>query len=474
MLLTISTTLHPATDLGYLLYKNPARPQTFDLTFGTAHVFYPEATAERTTAALLVEVDPIRLVRRSNHPTSDFSLQQYVNDRPYSASSFLAVAISEVFGSALSGNCRERPELASTAIPLEVHVPTASCFSGEKLIRDLFEPLGYALTITRHPLDPRFPEFGEGPYFDVRLSATIRLTDLLSHLYVLLPALDTEKHYWIDEAEVDKLLRHGEGWLATHPQRQVITQRYLARRKRLANLALAALTTAESPTVDPDDQAETLAAAEEAVEQVISLNTHRLQSVMAALRSCGASTVLDLGCNTGNLLRLLLADHSFSRIVGFDVSHRSLETAALRLRLDQLPERQRARIELMHGSLTYRDSRLAGFDAAALVEVIEHLDPPRLAALQRVVFEFARPRTVVITTPNIEYNVRFETLAAGAFRHRDHRFEWTRAQFAAWVSATASRFGYSMCLLPIGPEDPEVGSATQMAVFTLASEAPHG
>jgi hypothetical protein len=114
----------------------------------------------------------------------------------------------------------------------------------------------------------------------------------------------------------------------------------------------------------------------------------------------------------------------------------------------------------------YRDRRLSGYDAATLIEVIEHLDPPRLAALERVVFENAQPGTVVVTTPNAEYNVKFESLPPGRFRHKDHRFEWTRAQFAQWANATAARFGYGVRFLPVGPEDPAIGAPTQMGVFS--------
>jgi 3' terminal RNA ribose 2'-O-methyltransferase Hen1 len=149
------------------------------------------------------------------------------------------------------------------------------------------------------------------------------------------------------------------------------------------------------------------------------------------------------------------------------VSVRSLEVAHRRLRLDRLPERQRERIRLIHGSLTYRDDRLQNFDAAAMVEVIEHLDPARLAAFERVVFEHARPATVVLTTPNREYNVVWETLPAGELRHGDHRFEWTREEFRVWATGIARRFGYSVRFLPVGPDDAEVGPPSQMSVFEL-------
>ena len=466
MLLTVSTTHTPATDLGYLLYKNPARVQTFELTFGKAHVFYPEATAERCTAALLLDVDPVGLVRnRRGGPSGEgFSLEQYVNDRPYVASSFMSVALSQVFGSAIAGNSRERPELAKTPIPLVVRLAVLPCRGGgETFVRKLFEPLGYELSITPHALDEHFADWGEGPYYTVELRATKVLADVLSHLYVLIPVLDDDKHYWVGDDEVEKLLRHGEQWLAAHPERERIVDRYLRHRRHLARQALARLLEEDQQEADEAEQVH--AAEEEVVEKKISLNEQRLGAVVAALKNAGAKRVLDLGCSSGNLLRRLLEDRSFEHILGLDVSYRALEIAADRLNFDRMPPKQRERITLIQGSLSYRDRRLAGYDAAAVVEVIEHLDPPRLSGFERVLFEFARPPTVVVTTPNVEYNVKFETLPVGQLRHKDHRFEWTRQQFREWGEAAAERFGYAARFEAVGPEDPERGSPTQMAVF---------
>ncbi len=468
MLLTITTTHPPATDLGYLLAKNPARAQSFALSFGSAHVVYPEATPERCTAALLLDVDPVGLVRGSRGEGG--ALDQYVNDRPYVASSFLSVAIAQVLGSALAGKSRDRPELAETPIPLIARIAVLPCRGGEALLRRLFEPLGYALEAERHPLDPAFPGWGESRYYTLTLSATVRLVELLRHLYVLVPVLDDAKHYWVGDDEVEKLLRQGEGWLADHPERDLITRRYLKHRPSLTRAALARLVAEEEP--DPDAAAEARDAEEQVAEERIGLNQQRLGAVAAALRASGAKRVVDLGCGEGRLLRMLLQDRQFEEILGMDVSIRSLEIARDRMKLDDLPTRQRGRIRLIHGSLMYRDPRLAGWDAAAVVEVIEHLDPPRLRAFERVVFEFAQPGTVVMTTPNQEYNTTWETLPAGAFRHRDHRFEWTRAEFQGWAGEVAERFGYVVRFLPVGPEDPALGAPTQMAVFTRQEGGP--
>lgn len=467
MLLTISTTHTPATDLGYLLHKNPAKAQTFSLNFGQAHVFYPEATDNRCTAALLLDVDPVGLVRNRRGPAGEgFSLEQYVNDRPYVASSFLSVAIAQVFGSALNGTSRDRPELAKEPIPLSARISVLPCRGGEQFLRRLFEPLGYQVAATHHTLDERFREWGDSSYFTVELSHTITLEQLLTHLYVLIPVLDNDKHYWIGDDEVQKLLRHGETWLAKHPEKDQIVDRYLKHRRHLMRDAMSKLL--DEDQLDVDEEEEKHGQEEERVEQKISLNEHRLNTVIWALKVSGATRVLDLGCSTGNLLRRLIDDKQFAEIVGLDVSHRALEIAADKLRLDRMPEKQRQRIKLIQGSLIYRDNRISGFDAAAVVEVIEHLDEPRLAAFERVLFEFAKPKTIVVTTPNVEFNVRFETLPAGQFRHKDHRFEWTRAQFQSWCSRVAERLGYVVKFLPVGPEDPKVGPATQMGVFQRA------
>ena len=464
MLLTLTTTHAPATDLGYLLHKNPDRLQSFELTFGRAHVFYPEASEARCTAALLLDVDPVSLTRRRKG-TGGPPLEPYVNDRCYAASSFLSVALAQVYGTALAGRSRERPELAETAIPLEAHLPALPCRGGERLLRALFEPLGYAVEAARQALDPRFPEWGESTYFAVTLRGAVRLRDLLGHLYVLVPVLDDNKHYWVGQDELDKLLRHGEGWLASHPERNAIARRYLRRQPGLAREALARLAAEEQP--DPDEAEAARDAEEAAVEKPLRLNQLRLETVVSILKQSGARRVLDLGCGEGRLLRALLAERQFAELVGVEVSHRSLEIA--RSRLDRLPSREQQRVKLLLGSLTYRDRRLEGFDAAAAVEVVEHFDPSRLGAFARTLFEQARPGTVVLTTPNAEYNIRWSSLPAGRFRHRDHCFEWTRAQFRAWAESVADRFGYTVQFRPIGPDDPEVGPPTQLGVFSRAS-----
>lgn len=463
MLLTLSTTRAPATDLGFLLHKHPDRAQAFDAGVGTAHVFYPEAGEDRCTAAVLLEVDPVGLVR----DRGGVALAQYVDDRPYATSSLLAVALRKVFGTAMAGRCPARPELAAGPLPLEVALPAVSCRGDAGLVTRLFAPLGWAVEATPVPLDETVPDWGDSPYVRLLLRGELRLADALNQLYVLLPVLDGAKHYWMAPDEVDKLLRAGSGWLATHPERELVARRYLGRHGTLVREALARL--AEVDDVEPERLDPDAALSAETDAPPVPLAEQRRGAILAVLRALGARSVGDLGCGEGALVGALLAEPACTRVVATDVSARALEVVARRLRLDRMPEPRRARLEIFQSSLVYSDARLRGLDAAVLCEVVEHVDPPRLPALERAVFGAAAPRAVVVTTPNAEHNVRFPFLAGGGFRHRDHRFEWTRAQFREWAGAVAARHGYAVRYLPVGADDPEVGPPTQMAVFEKAA-----
>ena len=468
MLLTIATTHRPATDLGYLLHKNPARAQTFELAFGKAHVFYPEATEERCEAALLLDVDPVGLVRGGG---GRGLLADYVTDRPYVASSFMSVAIARVFGSALGGRSKDRPELAATPLPLSATVAALPCRGGEAVVRRLFEPLGYCVRV-----DPSAEEGGAEPsrYRNLALEGRLPLADLLAHLYVLIPVLDNDKHYWVGDGEVEKLIARGGDWLAAHPEREFITRRYLKRRPTLTAEALRRLGD-EGESDDADSSGEESGQEpapatagkdhEQALERPTRLNDLRLAAVVGALRDADAVSVLDLGCGEGRLIKALLPVRQFQRIVGVDAAVRTLEIAARRLKLARLPAAEQDRVELLHGALTYRDRRLQGFDAAAVVEVIEHLPPARLRAFEQALFRFAQPKTVVVTTPNREYNVLFPALEAGRLRHPDHRFEWTRAEFADWAGRVAEAWRYTVAFHAVGEVHAEHGAPTQMAVF---------
>ncbi|MCM8730916.1 3' terminal RNA ribose 2'-O-methyltransferase Hen1 [Hephaestia sp. GCM10023244] len=462
MLLTITTTHHPATDLGFLLMKNPANVQTVDLNIGRATLFYPEASAERCTAAMTLEVDPIELVRGKGAVE-----EQYVNDRPYAASSLLSVALGRLLNTAMSGRSRDRQALADTAIPLEASITPLPARGGSDIVERLFAPLGYKVHAEPIALDPTHPDWGESPYVSLTIKGEVRLAALLTHLFVLIPVLDNQKHYYIGEAEVEKLLRKGEGWLETHPDRELIVRRYL-RFGSLMQRARAALE--DRVDAEPAEEHAAQDAEEQTIEKPIRLNDQRMERVTSLLRELGAKTVLDLGCGEGRLIRELLKVPGLNRIVGVEVAPRVLAAADDKLRLENMPDMKRQRVELLQGSLVYRDSRLQGFDAAAVIEVIEHMDAERLPAFEAALFGFAKPGAVIVTTPNREFNALFETLPADRFRHHDHRFEWTRAEFRHWAESVAQAHGYTVRFEGIGIEDTTHGHPTQVVVFTRVQD----
>ena len=491
-MLTITTTHQPATDLGYLLHKHPEKLQTFELPFGKAHVFYTEASEERCTAALIMDIDPIRLTRRGRPKgtTPEALLQDYVNDRPYTASSHLSGAISGVYGTALAGRCARRPELAETPIPLEAKITSVRSLHGQELITRLFQPLGYKVSVETKPMDPEFPEWGESHHHDVTLSATVTLRDLLNHIHVLLPVLDNQKHYIIAKTEVENLMQKGRGWLHLHPESELISRRYLGHRRGLMDQAEAEIAAAlenepgnedeEEDAEDAEEQGQNASEQrgenageptprngnqEETLEKPMRLGELRTIAIMAAVRNSGATSVVDLGCGEGKLLEQLLKEPSLTNIAGIEVSQTALRKAARRLRMRNMTPEQKNRISLVHGSLTYRDQRIAGFDAGVAMEVVEHIDQPKLEAFEDAVFGAARPGTVIVTTPNVEYNAVYFPDEEGKLRHRDHRFEWTRQEFQQWAGAIAGRRQYSVEFQGIGETHEKHGEPTQMAVF---------
>lgn len=456
LLATITYAGPNASDLGYLLHKHPAKVQTFEMSVGQAHVFYTEATDDKCTAAVLLEVDPIGLVRNKRFGGSDsFSLGHYVNDRPYASSSMLAVAIGQLFRTAMTGRCDSRPELAASPLELQIQLTAVPSKGVEGLVTRLFAPLGWNVDEASIPLDATIPEWGDSHYSNLTLRSTIRLADALRQIYVLLPVLDDSKHYWVSDDEVGKLLRAGEGWLPEHPERELITRRYLAHQRGMVADATARLIEVGDDVVEsePLDRPAT------------PLYAMRAEAVLAALKEVNAHRVVDLGCGEGALLKRLIVDPTFTTIIGTDVSARSLQVAEEKLHFRDLSDTQRARIRLLQSSVTYLDDRIVGLDAAVLMEVIEHVDPDRLASVELSVFGHARPEAVVVTTPNSEYNPLYPSLAAGRFRHPDHRFEWTRAEFAEWAQGVCDRNGYIVEYRHVGDVDSVLGSPTQLALF---------
>ncbi|MCR5806816.1 MAG: 3' terminal RNA ribose 2'-O-methyltransferase Hen1 [Oscillospiraceae bacterium] len=467
MLITITYKGNNTQELGFLLHKNPERAQQFELSYGKAYVFYPQVSDECTTAALLLDIDPIDLARGKVGSTEG-GLFDYVNDRPYASTSFMSNAIVRIFGTAMSGRCDKRQELADTPLDLTCCIYALRDNGDEELVHELFGPLGYTVETKRGVLDDRFPEWGSSPYIDLTISGKVKLFELLNHIYVLIPVFDKQKHYFTDEDEIKKLLDHGKGWLEDHPYKEKIARRYFAVKKSYARKALDILLSYENEENTDDNIIDDTSIEPQTKEIHTPLNTQRMETVRDAVLESGAASVLDLGCGECRLTSLLLNEQQIRRITACDVSVNVLEKAAKRLHLDRMNEHRKNKLELIQGSLTYKDKRFEGFDCVCVVEVIEHIDPMRITSFERNVFEFAAPHTVILTTPNREYNVNYEHMEENDLRHGDHRFEWTHAEFREWTEHICSKFGYTCELRGIGDVDEKYGTPTQMAVFTKA------
>jgi 3' terminal RNA ribose 2'-O-methyltransferase Hen1 len=459
MLLAVTTTHRPATDLGFLLAEAPSRSRAFDLPFGRAAVYFPEATDDRCTAVLQVELAPAASGGRGEE---DAPLSRYVDDRPWAASPLLSLAIARVFGSALAGRSRQRPALARSPLPLEATVVSVPCRGGETLVRRLFAPLGWEVSLAPVSVPESDGATATRRAFDLTLRGTCTLSDLLAQVCVLVPALDDPPRDPLGDDEADGLLALGGAWLRAHPERELVVGWYRGPHPSPVRDALARLTAGEAP---PEPSTDEPCGAEVSFEAALRLAEAREEAVVRLLRERRVRSVADLGCGDGRLLRRLAEEPSLRRVVGVDVSERALARARRRLDPDRMPAKAARKVELLLGSVLYRDARLAGLEAAVLTEVIEHVDEERLPALVDAVFGAARPRLVVITTPNADHDARSTGLAPGAFRHPDHRFEWSRATFRTWAEATAREHGYQVRFDEVGPPDDERGAPTQLAEF---------
>ncbi|MDR1657392.1 MAG: 3' terminal RNA ribose 2'-O-methyltransferase Hen1 [Deltaproteobacteria bacterium] len=455
MLLNLTCHGPHAADFSYLLHKAPASVNIIELPFGEAVVFYPLIEEQKLTCSMLIDIDPLTMAKGEARFSGLFD---YLSDRPYAATSFMSVAIARVFGTALSGRCQNRPEVVTQKLSLQADIFMLRCGHLEYL-NSIFEPLGYETNFEIFPVDKEFPKLGRSPYVNLTIKGEVTLQDLLRHLYVLIPVFDGRKHYWIGRDEVEKLLRHGQGWLSEHPQRGHIARRYLSRLNQLTNMALGRLDNGESGARELEPEPGTSAEPPEK----LSLNRLRLEVVLAELKASGVTSVLDFGCGEGKLLRRLLREKQFERVAGLDVSLLTLkraEAGLLRV-FKTIPPR----LELLHGAMTYKDQRLKGFTAVVCQEVIEHLDPWRRPAMEKIVFEYIGAKVVVVTTPNREYNVNYFSLK-DQLRHRDHRFEWDRQEFGKWAASVAQTYGYTVRLSGIGDLDESAGQPTQIGVFS--------
>ncbi|MED5803035.1 3' terminal RNA ribose 2'-O-methyltransferase Hen1 [Gordonia sp. Z-3] len=436
----------PATDLGFLLYKHPDRVQRFATSQGGATVFFPVASPELCSVVLHVDGAGAKVDRAEG-------MGRYVNVVPFAASSRLVVVLGKVFGDALAGRCATRPELVDNRWPMTLTVPSVPT-GGRCSPAELFEPLGWTVQTSAQPLEP--PQWGDSEFVTISLSGVHTVRDALRHLSVCLPVLAGAKHYFVDDAEVDKLQRLGDGWLDTHPRRDDIAAGYVKHVRSLTDEAVMRLA-GDVTTAQPADDANAVP------ERRASLARHRREWVVESLARAGARSVLDAGCGEGRLLAELVTALPGAQIAGVDVAPAMVDRARERL------QRWRG-TSVWQSSLMYTDPRCRGFDAVVLMEVIEHIEFDRLPTAMSSVFDEMAPRTVVITTPNHDHNEAYGL--AGQWRHPDHRFEFTRADFAQWCASVAEEYRYRVTIDGVGEPVEGLGAPTQCAVFTRDDSSP--
>ncbi len=473
MILTITYHGKNTQDLGYLLYKNPYRPQSVELPMGKAHIFFPDISDEKTTVALMLELDPL-LLSKGKPGTGEAGLFDYVNDRPYVSSSFMSGAMVKAFGTAMTGRCDSRQDLADSELQLEACVYMLPVRGDKSLIKRFWEPLGYDVDYDTFPIDERFPSWGESPYVNLHLKGKKKLSELLNQLYVLIPVFDLQKHYYVSEAEIGNLIKHGGDWLRNHPDMEYIARRYFSMAKSYAKIAIERLSGKEDDIFDTEMSGNNIhtnvySSAHPIEEQDGSkdqapLDKMRLETVKYEVLRSGAHSVIDIGCGEGKLLALLIGESQIEKLAGTDVSLDALAKANKRMEHVMIAERQREKLSIFQGSLMYKDDRFLGYDTACVIEVIEHVEPEKLPVLEDILFGATAPGTVIITTPNRDFNANY-ALDEDELRHADHRFEWGLSEFSDWCNSICDRYGYTVEISGIGAKEGVDSYPTQMGVF---------
>lgn len=459
MLLSITCEHEHSQELSWLFHKNPDKIQSFNIIAGKAFVFYPEYSDKKVKICLALDIDTVTLVRKLKLPLDSHLLQHYVNDRPYVVSSFMSTAISNVFSSALNGNCKDKPELIDVIFPFEVEISVLKVIGGESLIKKFFEPLGYEVETESFNLDEKFENWGKSRYYKVKLKNNLTLKDLLSHLYVLIPTFDMEKHFYIGNIEAENFLKKGESWLKTHPEKETIIKRYFRKLGKYSNYILSKL------NENQEDEEKELEIDIEVKKKKESLQTIRINTIFDKLCELGTKTVADVGCGEGKLLRLLKNKPQFQKICGTDVVYKNLIIAKDKLDLDEVATHNLEKINIFQSSILYKDDRLKEYETICLIEVIEHIEEDRIVFLEKIVFGYLNTKNVLISTPNSEYNNVYMPENSDSFRHEDHRFEWNREEFKNWVEKICNNFNYNADFFGIGDYNEQFGYPTQAVIL---------
>ena len=448
MQLTIQATGDNAKVMSHLLSKNPANLYERNQKGHLVRFFYSKFTDQEVEATIFVTPDPIELVQSNSN---SYDITHYINDREFAVSSIFCSLIRSALGTALNGQPKEQyMEWVDHPFSLQFEFgPVVSTLTDQQLA-ELFEPLGFALAITRQEIDYSIRMKDESSARYLTLRGTKTLHESLRQLFVLIPVLDNYKHYYIDEKEIEKLERYGEGWLENHPLRDFIY------RKSLRFKELYSQVESQKPAGEPEVQV-----------KKARLNELRYEKIAETVSQLKPESVVDFGSGEGKLSERLGLIAGVREILAVEPSQSAAVKAAARFHKAQENEHF-TMPKTLWGSLFYFDERLQGKDAIILCEVIEHIDEDRLPKAMDTILHAYRPGALIITTPNREYNDVYEM--EERFRHTDHRFEWTRAEFQQWCLERNNQEFYGLQFEGIGEEHDLQGHPTQMCIFTRKEE----
>lgn len=452
MQLTIKAIGENSRVISYLLSKNPSNLYDRDEKGSRVRLVYTAFTEEETELLIYVTPDPVELVRNS---PNTFDITQYINDREFAVSSLFCSYIKSALATALNGKPKDdfikwvdyKFDLILGFGPVASDLPDA-------VIESIFTPIGYEVKIERGITDYSFKLKSRSSARYINLTGRQTLQNAIRHLFILIPVLDNYKHYYMDKSEVDKLERYGTGWLDDHPMRDLIIKRALKFKELISEVA--------SPKKEDLLQGDSEPVEESEIK--VRLNEQRYQTIVDIVTKLPQKeTVVDFGSGEGKLSVRLGFIPGVKEVLAVEPSQVSQLRAIRKIDKVRSSEGFVAPTQVW-GSLFYFDTRLCDKDVMILSEVIEHIDEYRLAPIIETVFAQYSPKTLIINTPNYEYNVVFEM--KDNLRHSDHRFEWTREQFSLWCKELGARYNYSVNIGGIGEEDTDHGFPTQIAIFS--------
>lgn len=443
MQLTIRATGDNVKAISYLVSKNPENLYERNQKGHLVRMFYSKFADKELEMTVFVTPDPLELMQNKSN---SFDITHYINDREFAVSSIFCSFIRSALGTALNGQPKEEyAQWVGHEFPFVLELgPVASTLSDQQL-KDLFEPMGYQVDIERPEIHYSFQLKESSTVRTLTLTGYQTLQNSLRHLFVLIPVIDNYKHYFIDEKEIEKLERYGDGWLEEHPMREMIYRQAL-RFKEIYSLV-------ESPNTEEKP--------EEPVRKV-RLNEMRYEKIVETAKLLKPNSIVDFGSGEGKLAVQLGFINGVQEVLAVEPSQAATLKAVKRF--EKVKDRS-SFIEptTLWGSLFYYDERLKGKDLIILCEVIEHIDAQRLPKAFDTILNLYAPESLIITTPNQEYNEIYDM--EDHFRHDDHRFEWTRQEFQEWCKARNHLDLYELEFSGIGEENLNQGFPTQMCVF---------